>query len=51
MVEMRSGKEVRSLLLVERVVGWGMATWWRREKGRRRGRSLDIIWNTSSNHY
>lgn len=29
MVEMKSGEEVRSLLLVERGVGWGMATWWR----------------------
>ena len=38
MVEMRSGGEVRSLLLVEKGVGWGMATWWRGEKGRRRGR-------------
>ena len=33
MVEMKSGEEVRSLLLVERGVGWGMATWWRGEKG------------------
>ena len=38
MVEMKNGEEVRSLLLVERGVGWGMATWWREEKGRRRGR-------------
>lgn len=38
MVEMKSGEEVRSLLLVERGVGWGMATWWREENGRRRGR-------------
>ena len=40
MVEMKSGEEVRSLLLVERGVGWGMVTWWRGEKGRRRGLRL-----------
>ena len=38
LVEIKSGEEVRSLLLVERPVGWGMATRWRRRKGRRRGR-------------
>ena len=31
MVEVKSGEEVRSLLLVERGVGWEKATWWMRE--------------------